>query len=186
MGYEAIKIQVGLITESADGWTGSVKGNYIRSPGLTSTVNAISITNAKNVAFNNNTILEGSGTLTRGILVAGDGSTNCRAFNNLITGAAASDVEFTGGSGHSQDNTGRTSATTAELENSLDSINTDAAKILGYMVLNSSTGKTVFAAGSGDFDVWHDYASNTVHTPVTAVSPTVAALSLSTNNAAIS
>jgi len=57
-------------------------------------------------------------------------------------------------------------ATTAELEDNTDAINTGAAKVLGYAVLNTTTGVTVFAAGLGDSDVWHYYNEATAHTPV--------------------
>lgn len=57
-------------------------------------------------------------------------------------------------------------ATTAELEDNTDAINTAAAKVLGYAVLNTTTGVTVFASGVGDSDVWHYYDSTTAHTPV--------------------
>jgi hypothetical protein len=57
-------------------------------------------------------------------------------------------------------------ATTTELEDNTDVINTGAAKVLGYAVLNITTGVTVFAAGSGDSDVWDYYDATTAHTPV--------------------
>jgi len=57
-------------------------------------------------------------------------------------------------------------ATTTELEDNTDAINTDAAKVLGYAVLNTTTGVTVFAAGNGDSDVWDYYDATTAHTPV--------------------
>lgn len=57
-------------------------------------------------------------------------------------------------------------ATTTQLEDNTHAINTDAAKVLGYTVLNTTTGVTVFASGNGDSSVWHYYDSTTAHTPV--------------------
>jgi hypothetical protein len=57
-------------------------------------------------------------------------------------------------------------ATTTELEDIADAINTDAAKVLGYAVLNTTTGVTVFASGDTDGAVWHYYDATTAHTPV--------------------
>lgn len=57
-------------------------------------------------------------------------------------------------------------ATTTELEDATDAINTDAAKVLGYMVKNVTTGVHVFASGNGDTSVWHFYDESTAHTPV--------------------
>ena len=57
-------------------------------------------------------------------------------------------------------------ATTAELEDISNPINTGAAKVLGYSVLNTTTGVTVFAAGSANGSVWHYYNESTAHTPV--------------------
>ncbi len=56
-------------------------------------------------------------------------------------------------------------ATTAELEDNTDAINMDAAKVLGYMVTNTTTGATVFASGNGDSDDWDYYDGSTAHTP---------------------
>lgn len=61
---------------------------------------------------------------------------------------------------------GLVTATTAELEDITDAINTAAAKELGFMVLNTTTGLTVFAAGSADGSLWHFYDETTAHTPV--------------------
>ena len=58
------------------------------------------------------------------------------------------------------------SATTAQLIDITDFINTDASKVLGYMVLNLDTGVHVFASGATDGAVWHFYDSSTAHTPV--------------------
>lgn len=55
---------------------------------------------------------------------------------------------------------------TTDLEDITATINTDAAKVLGYMVLNTTTGVTVFASGATDNAVWHYYDSTTAHTPV--------------------
>ena len=57
-------------------------------------------------------------------------------------------------------------ATTAELADITSAINTDAAKILGYAVLNTTTGATVFASGNTDAAVWHFYDESIAHTPV--------------------
>jgi hypothetical protein len=57
-------------------------------------------------------------------------------------------------------------ATTAELIDITNPVNTDASKVLGYQVLNSDTGATVFASGSTDGAVWHYYDESTAHTPV--------------------
>lgn len=57
-------------------------------------------------------------------------------------------------------------ATTTQLEDNTNAINTDAAKVLGYAVLNTTTGVTVFAAGSGDSDTWDFYDATTAHTPI--------------------
>ncbi len=57
-------------------------------------------------------------------------------------------------------------ATTTELEQDTDPINTDPAKVLGYQVFNSTTGIPVWAAGSGDTDVWVNATGATAHTPV--------------------
>lgn len=57
-------------------------------------------------------------------------------------------------------------ATTTELEDMTDAINTDASKELGLMVLNTTTGLTVFAAGNGDTDIWEFYNESLAHTPV--------------------
>lgn len=56
-------------------------------------------------------------------------------------------------------------ATTTQLEDVTDAINTSADKVLGYMVLNLTTGVTVFASGATDGAVWHFYDSTTAHTP---------------------
>lgn len=55
---------------------------------------------------------------------------------------------------------------TTDLEDISAEINTDASKVLGYMVLNTTTGVTVFASGLTDGAVWHYYDSTTAHTPV--------------------
>ena len=59
-----------------------------------------------------------------------------------------------------------TQATTTQLEDNTHAINTSADKVLGYMVLNTTTGVTVFASGNGDSDTWDYYDSTTAHTPV--------------------
>jgi hypothetical protein len=57
-------------------------------------------------------------------------------------------------------------ATTTELEDVTDVINTSALKHAGFMVWNSTTGKPVFADGSNDADTWADATGATAHTPV--------------------
>jgi hypothetical protein len=57
-------------------------------------------------------------------------------------------------------------ATTTQLTDITDPINTSADKVLGRMVLNASTGVMVFASGNTDGAVWHFYDSTTAHTPV--------------------
>lgn len=57
-------------------------------------------------------------------------------------------------------------STTTDLEDITATINTDAAKVLGYMVLNTTTGVTVFASGATDGAVWDYYDATTAHTPV--------------------
>jgi len=57
-------------------------------------------------------------------------------------------------------------ATTTQLEDNTDAINTNVAKVLGYAVLNTTTGVIVFAEGNGDSDIWDFYNGNTAHTPV--------------------
>lgn len=57
-------------------------------------------------------------------------------------------------------------ATTAELEDVADAINTTTLKVAGYMVFNTSTNKPVWAAGAGDGDVWVNATGATDHTPV--------------------
>lgn len=59
-----------------------------------------------------------------------------------------------------------TTATTAELEDVTDAINTGAAKVEGYMVFNTDTNKPVWAVGSTDGNVWVDATGATAHTPV--------------------
>ncbi len=57
-------------------------------------------------------------------------------------------------------------ATTAELAQDTDAINTDPAKVEGYMVFNTTTNIPVWAAGNGDTDVWVNATGATAHTPV--------------------
>ena len=57
-------------------------------------------------------------------------------------------------------------ATTAQLEDKTDTINTSADKVLGRMIYNTTTGVTVFASGALDGDTWDYYDSTTAHTPV--------------------
>ena len=57
-------------------------------------------------------------------------------------------------------------ASTVQLIDIADPINTSADKVLGYQVLNTTTGVTVFASGATDGAVWEYYDSTTAHTPV--------------------
>ena len=58
------------------------------------------------------------------------------------------------------------SETAANLANIAASINTDAAKVAGYWVWDSTNNQPVWAVGSADGDVWVDGVGTTVHTPV--------------------
>lgn len=57
-------------------------------------------------------------------------------------------------------------ATTAELEALADARNTDARKVAGYQVFNTTTNKPVWAVGNATGDVWVDATGATAHTPV--------------------
>ncbi len=58
-------------------------------------------------------------------------------------------------------------ATTAELEAIANAINTDASKVEGFAVTNTTTGLVVIAAGNTDGAVWvFQGTGNTAHTPV--------------------
>lgn len=57
-------------------------------------------------------------------------------------------------------------ATTAQLADITDSINTDNAKRQGYRVFNSTTNIPVWAVGATDGAVWVDATGATAHTPV--------------------
>ena len=57
-------------------------------------------------------------------------------------------------------------ATTTELEDVTDIINTSPLKHAGFMVWNSTTGIPVFADGSNDSDTWSDATGAATHTPV--------------------
>ena len=102
MGDQGIRVEVGDAGETADGWTGSVRNNYMRNIGLEGTVQAIHLINPKLVPISGNVIIEGSGTLTRGIYVAGSGASSCKAFHNIVDGTAI-EVDFTTGTGHETD-----------------------------------------------------------------------------------
>lgn len=56
-------------------------------------------------------------------------------------------------------------ATTAELDDIADAINTGAAKVQGYQVYNTTTDNPCWAVGAADGDIWVDGAGTTVHTP---------------------
>jgi len=57
-------------------------------------------------------------------------------------------------------------ATTAELADVSDAINTGAAKVQGYQVYNTTTDAPVWAAGNADGSVWNDATGTLAHTPV--------------------
>lgn len=57
-------------------------------------------------------------------------------------------------------------ATTAELIDYTDAINTTALKVAGYMVFNTTTGAPVWAVGANDTSVWNDATGSLAHTPV--------------------
>jgi len=57
-------------------------------------------------------------------------------------------------------------ATDAELNAIANAINTDAGKVQGAMVYNTSTDNPVYATGATDGSVWVDGAGTTVNTPV--------------------
>lgn len=57
-------------------------------------------------------------------------------------------------------------ATDAELNAIANAINTDAGKVQGAMVYNTSTDNPVYATGAADGSVWVDGAGTTVNTPV--------------------
>lgn len=57
-------------------------------------------------------------------------------------------------------------ATTAELIDITDAINTTAPKVDGFRVLNTDTQLFVFATGNADGDVWNFGSGNLAHTPV--------------------
>jgi hypothetical protein len=84
------------------------------------------------------------------------------------TGGLESNNTQTGGGFErvlTQSDSART-ATTTELEQDTDAINTAAEKVEGFMVFNSTTNIVVWAAGAGDTDVWVDATGATAHTPV--------------------
>ncbi len=57
-------------------------------------------------------------------------------------------------------------STTSDLEDITAKINTNPSKVLGFMILNTTTGATVFASGNTDGAVWHYYDSTLAHTPI--------------------
>ena len=59
-----------------------------------------------------------------------------------------------------------TTATTAELADVADKVNTRASKKEGTVYFNTDTNKPVYAVGSAAADVWVDATGATVHTPV--------------------
>jgi hypothetical protein len=56
--------------------------------------------------------------------------------------------------------------TTTQLEDVTHDVNTNAAKVEGAVVFNTTTNKPVYAAGSADADVWVDATGATAHSPV--------------------
>lgn len=63
-------------------------------------------------------------------------------------------------------NPGLRTATTAELADITDAINTDAYKVQGSKVYNTTTDQPVYAAGDTDGAVWNDAVGTLAHTPV--------------------
>ena len=57
-------------------------------------------------------------------------------------------------------------STTTALEDITDAINTDAGKVQGSILLNTTTGIVVVAAGAADGDVWNETDGTLEHTPV--------------------
>lgn len=57
-------------------------------------------------------------------------------------------------------------ATTVQLEDVTHAINTDAAKVAGYEVFNTTTGAPVWAVGNADADAWNDATGTEAHAPV--------------------
>lgn len=57
-------------------------------------------------------------------------------------------------------------ATTTELTDMTDDVNTSILKRAGYQVFNTTTSKPVWSVGSADGSVWVDATGATVHTPV--------------------
>ncbi len=142
MGDEAIRIFVGDSSEAADGWTGSVCNNYCRNLGLGGSVNAIYLSNPKNVLFNDNVILEGTGTIARGILIDGDGAIGCRAFNNLVVGTAIH-VGVTGGTGHQTDSPSGSGLEAVVAATATTLPSTNAISVTGTTTITSVTASTV-------------------------------------------
>ena len=59
-----------------------------------------------------------------------------------------------------------TRATTAELVDISNVVNTSSDKEHGFRVFNTTTSIPVYALGDADGDVWTDSTGVTVHTPV--------------------
>lgn len=57
-------------------------------------------------------------------------------------------------------------ATTTELEDVGNAINTDTLKVAGYMVYNTTTSKPVWAVGPDADSLWNLSDSTLAHTPV--------------------
>lgn len=57
-------------------------------------------------------------------------------------------------------------ATSAQLDDILNAVNTAADKIQGAQIYNTTTDNPVYAVGSADGDIWVDGVGATVHTPV--------------------
>ena len=55
---------------------------------------------------------------------------------------------------------------TADLEDINSSVNISPVKVLGFSLLNETTGVTVFASGNTDGAVWQYFNETTAHTPV--------------------
>lgn len=57
-------------------------------------------------------------------------------------------------------------ATSAELLDIADAVNTGAAKVQGFQMYDTTLDQPVWAVGAADGDIWVDGVGATVHTPV--------------------
>ena len=56
-------------------------------------------------------------------------------------------------------------ATTTQLNDVTDAVNTGLDKVQGFRRYNTTTDNPVYAVGSADNDIWVDGVGSTVHTP---------------------